>query len=732
MQQARIEQGRGILGLALFLVGLSLVVSIGEANAQAVRDHTAERYKKAEKLLAKSPAEAYELARQLPQFGKADDLRLELLAKSALRSGHPDVAKQSLQSLRRESPSKSIDFWAGLTLAELHLLGSDLDKTDELVDRLVDAADDLDVRVAEERFFRSRLIRLRHDLAVARDDREKARELALELKTEYPSSEAAKQSGLVETGPLEDKDRYVQAKSLYDAWSYHRARGIFETLKEHPSYGDTARWYLGHIALNKLRDAPKEAERLFDSLDEDSAYAAEALYNKARSKMTQEDYDAALEILDDYEDRYPGGRRTESVHYYRGWLPYDHRENKKAVEGFKAYIDRYGKRASRSSYIYGFLAWTYMRMEEWEKAIETYDEMETFGNMLVWGKALYWQAYAYRQLEKTDEAIDKLDELRDRYPVTYYGVLGEQLRARIRGRDPTASKVWWPTGGGSANDTPSLDVERLNYSGLSYSEVATWGRVKTLVALGEKERARETLKPIYDELRDSVGGSNRDEWVHAMGHYVGDYHRMWIRATGGSISAMPDPPEPTKLEAVMAYPQAYHDVVEDVAREFSIPTYLMWSIMRQESRYRPAQISHANAVGALQMIPKTARKVARDLGTTYNPRTFYKPEVGFRFSGFYMKKLLETFDGLFVPMAASYNSGPKVVAHWFEENPKASFPWLIEEFAYNEGRNYCRKVAEHMVRYLYLYEDDDERRKELLDRIFPTSRDIDIPEDVGY
>ena len=37
-----------------------------------------------------------------------------------------------------------------------------------------------------------------------------------------------------------------------------------------------------------------------------------------------------------------------------------------------------------------------------------------------------------------------------------------------------------------------------------------------------------------------------------------------------------------------------------------------------------------------------------------------------------------------------------------------------------------------MVRYIYLYESNPERRAELLDQIFPTSRDIDLPEDVGY
>ena len=82
--------------------------------------------------------------------------------------------------------------------------------------------------------------------------------------------------------------------------------------------------------------------------------------------------------------------------------------------------------------------------------------------------------------------------------------------------------------------------------------------------------------------------------------------------------------------------------------------------------------------------------------------------------------------------ATAYNSGPAPVARWFRKNPDASFPWLVEEFEYNEGRAYGRKVAEHMLRYLYLYEPSAEVRGQILDKMFPLDRTIDIPDDVGY
>jgi len=688
-------------------------------------------YRRARQALRDDPGEAYRKARSLPEFETVDDLRLELLARSSMASGHPAVARRALGALRDETDDGPLAFWAGLALGELRLLGSELDAAARIADRLDERADGLDLRDAERRYYRSRLVRLRHDIAVARGDTESAEEHALRLATKYPSTDAATRPGRTDTGPLTDARRFRRAKNLYGAWSYREAREEFRKLLGHPRYDDNARWYLGHIALDKLGDDPAEGREMFSGLTEDSPYASEALYQKARSYMVQENYGEALNVLDTYESRFPTGRRIEEVYYYRGWLPYDHRNNRRALDGFDAYIDRYGTSGARSSYVHGFRSWTYMRMGKWQKAVGSYDELEPFGNMLVWGKALYWQAYALRELGERDRALEKLDTLREAYPVTYYGVLGEQLRAKINGNDPRASEVWWPEGGGKADDSPRLEVQDYDHD-LGHDARGTWRRVRALVALDERERARDELEAIYDEMLEGIDPDERDAWIHAMGIYVGDFHRMWVESTGGTISAMPEPPNPSNLEAAMAYPRAYRDVVQDVAGEFDLPAYLIWSIMRQESRYSPARISHADAVGALQMIPETARKVAEDLGTTYNPRTFYKPEVGFRFSGFYMRKLLETFDGHYVPMAAAYNSGPDVIADWYETNPDVSFPWLIEEFEYNEGRNYCRKVAEHMVRYLYLYEPDPERRGEILNVLFPLDRDISIPDDVGY
>lgn len=696
---------------------------------------TIESFKEARSLLEDDPGRAYEIAIALDRLEHADDARLHLIAEAALKSQRVEEALKWLKEFEEATPSANERFEARLERAELLAVLGRVEDADSLAKKLRREQRRIRVRSADRRFLRSRLLRLRHDLALASEDESAARGLAEDLLIYYPSEVGTLRAGLAKTvDDLSTRERYRRAQQLVDSWGYKAARVEYELLIDIDEYEEEARWNLGEIGLRKLRDRPKEAEAFFKELaNSNSKYAEKALYYVARAQMKQEQYDEARKTFETYKKRYPRGNYALLADYYGGWLHYDHRENEKALVGLKAFIDKRGIWASKITYVTGFYSWALMRLERWEEAIDAWEDMFRYGNPLVEGKARYWRAVALHKLGRDDEAIEGLDTLRERWPITYYGMLGEQLRAKIQGKDPRASKVWWPKGGGNLDDSPRLDVVNYDYGGLPKSLSEDWQRVLSLALIGEKHRARDELDGIYKSLKRRVKSDDEHAWIHAVGRLVGDYNPMYAEIAGRQgISGRPGMIESDTLEAAMYYPRAYREIVDQVAEEFGLYPGFIWSIMRQESRYKPGAISYTDAIGALQMIPKTARKVARDMGTVYNVATFFRPEVGFRFSGFYMRKLLDVFDGLWVPAAAAYNSGPEVVARWFKKNPEAEFAWLIEEFEYNEGRAYCRKIAEHMLRYLYLYESDEKVRAEILDDMFPLSRDITIPEDVGY
>ena len=92
---------------------------------------------------------------------------------------------------------------------------------------------------------------------------------------------------------------------------------------------------------------------------------------------------------------------------------------------------------------------------------------------------------------------------------------------------------------------------------------------------------------------------------------------------------------------------------------------LLMGVGRQESMFNPWVSSHAGARGLLQLIPRTAFLMARQLGLPYNPgRLIGDPDYNVRLGSHYLKTLLKHYDGEVALAVAAYNAGPRRVDEW--------------------------------------------------------------------
>ncbi len=551
------------------------------------------------------------------------------------------------------------------------------------------------------------------------------------LLMSFPDLPAALDPGL-RFGPddLGLRDRFQRAKSLMTRFRYHEARQALAGLATDRAYGPESRWLLAVIAVRKLRDDPDGARVLLEQvIRRDDAHREEALFLLMRTYIKQDRYREALAVADRYDRRYPGGEFRERVAYYRAFLPYDERRCDVAIPQLRRYIKTWGARRSTAR---GFLAWCMVREGRWKEAISSYEEIVRYGGAITRGKAWFWQAWSLDQLGRRDDARAKLARLQRDYPLTWYDMHGRQLLARWDGRDPRASAVPWPEGGGHAVTRHPMDPAAWSWPKLGKSYAARLLRVRRLVEVGDVDHARTAYKPIREAVEKAVPASRRSRFVRFMGAAVEDFERGWRRVSGGRLGALLELPDAEDVSYLLGYPRAYAPLVERLGAAAGVPAAFVYGIMRQESRYQPAMISAMDAVGALQMIPQTAELVAADLGLTYDATTFADPRVGFPYSLHYMKVHDRLWHGQLVLTAASYNAGPEPIARWLRENEGAPLVTLVEEFSYSEARAYARKVAEHTLRNLYLYEPDPARRGAVLDRLFPVDVDYAPPEDVGY
>jgi soluble lytic murein transglycosylase len=128
---------------------------------------------------------------------------------------------------------------------------------------------------------------------------------------------------------------------------------------------------------------------------------------------------------------------------------------------------------------------------------------------------------------------------------------------------------------------------------------------------------------------------------------------------------------------------------------------LLMGVGRQESMFNPWVSSHAGARGLLQLIPRTAFLMARQLGLPYNPgRLIGDPDYNVRLGSHYLKTLLKHYDGEVALAVAAYNAGPRRVDEWIRlhgdprrGDPSALIDW-IELIPFDETRNYVQRVLE--------------------------------------
>jgi soluble lytic murein transglycosylase-like protein len=150
------------------------------------------------------------------------------------------------------------------------------------------------------------------------------------------------------------------------------------------------------------------------------------------------------------------------------------------------------------------------------------------------------------------------------------------------------------------------------------------------------------------------------------------------------------------------YPLPYQEEVITASRKEELDPYLLYAVMRQESRFYPFAQSSANARGLLQLLWETAQSIAEmDLLQVSSPDDLYEPRRNILLGARYLKKLLNRFRGDLYLALASYNAGPARVEEWLKiELPRDLW---VERIPIEETRNYVKKVLENYFRYRLLY-----------------------------
>ncbi|MCA3260846.1 MAG: lytic transglycosylase domain-containing protein [Telmatospirillum sp.] len=133
---------------------------------------------------------------------------------------------------------------------------------------------------------------------------------------------------------------------------------------------------------------------------------------------------------------------------------------------------------------------------------------------------------------------------------------------------------------------------------------------------------------------------------------------------------------------------------------------LTYAIIRQESQFEPEVVSSAGARGLMQLMPATARAVAKTENTLGNhtDARLFEPAYNIRLGRSYLASLVDDFGGSYVLAIASYNAGPGRAREWMRNfgdprQPDVDVVDWIEMIPFEETRGYVQRVMENLQIY---------------------------------
>jgi peptidoglycan lytic transglycosylase len=155
-----------------------------------------------------------------------------------------------------------------------------------------------------------------------------------------------------------------------------------------------------------------------------------------------------------------------------------------------------------------------------------------------------------------------------------------------------------------------------------------------------------------------------------------------------------------------ALPLRHDDIIRQQAADKNLDPALIAAIIYEESRFRD-QTSHAGARGLMQITPQTADAIAKHSGgTRFKQSDLGSPQINISYGAYYLRLLIDHYDGNETLAIAAYNAGIGNVDRWEREAGGADEFDHAEDIPFPETRAYVENVMDSREAYRDNYAGD--------------------------
>jgi soluble lytic murein transglycosylase len=152
----------------------------------------------------------------------------------------------------------------------------------------------------------------------------------------------------------------------------------------------------------------------------------------------------------------------------------------------------------------------------------------------------------------------------------------------------------------------------------------------------------------------------------------------------------------------LRFPTAEKRTIQTMAKKYNLPPEFIYAIIRQESAFRTKAVSRVGARGLMQLMPKTAKLIAKKKKIAYSDKSaLFEQKKNIQLGTAYLDHLSQRFEGHLLLMAASYNAGPSQVNYWLKNHSEEAMDIWVDSLPWHETRNYLKNIVAFYLVYQY-------------------------------